>query len=96
VKSIILARVSTEEQEQAGNSLPAQITRMKKYCKRNCFDIDETFSFHESAYKKKRDEFDRGLEYIDNSDEKVAVLLRMYMTRNTRISKSVRSLLTLN
>jgi DNA invertase Pin-like site-specific DNA recombinase len=57
MKAIILARVPTEEQEKAGNSLPAQITRMEKYCKRNDFDADETFSFYESAYKKKRDEF---------------------------------------
>ena len=33
MKAIILARVSTEEQKEAGNSLPAQIERLKKYCR---------------------------------------------------------------
>jgi len=33
MKAIILARVSTEEQKEAGNSLPAQIERLKNYCK---------------------------------------------------------------
>ena len=32
MKAIIIARVSTEEQKEAGNSLPAQITRLKSYC----------------------------------------------------------------
>jgi DNA invertase Pin-like site-specific DNA recombinase len=31
MKIILLARVSTEEQKEAGNSLPAQMARLKKY-----------------------------------------------------------------
>lgn len=73
MKAIILARVSTEEQKEAGNSLPAQIERLKNYCKRKSFDIVETFSFDESAYKTKRDEFDQILEYIDKNKEKIVV-----------------------
>ena len=34
MKAILIARVSTEEQREAGNSLPAQITRLEKYCQR--------------------------------------------------------------
>jgi DNA invertase Pin-like site-specific DNA recombinase len=37
MKAINVSRVSTEEQKEAGNSLPAQIERMKSYCKRNIF-----------------------------------------------------------
>ena len=66
MKAIILARVSTEEQREAGNSLPAQIVRMESYCKRKGFEIAETFSFDESAYKTKRDEFDKAVEYLEN------------------------------
>jgi len=33
MKAIILARVLTEEQKEAGNFLPAQIERIKNYCK---------------------------------------------------------------
>jgi len=73
MKAVILARVSTEEQKDAGNSLPAQIRRIEDYCKRKDFKIDETFSFDESAYKVKRDEFDRVLEYLKENKEKVAI-----------------------
>jgi site-specific DNA recombinase len=61
MKSLIIARVSTEEQREAGNSLPAQLERMKSYCKRNSFDIVEVFSFDESAYKEKREDFDNNV-----------------------------------
>ncbi len=73
MKAVILARVSTEEQREAGNSLPAQIERMQAYCKRKGFEIAETFQFDESAYKTKRDEFDKILEFIDKTQEKIAV-----------------------
>ena len=73
MKAVILARVSTEEQKEAGNSLPAQLHRLQEYCKKRGFDIVETFSFDESAYKDKRDEFDKILEYLDKTKEKVAV-----------------------
>ncbi len=60
MKAINVSRVSTEEQKEAGNSLPAQIERIKKYCERKGFDVAEKdiFSFDESAYKEKRDDFD--------------------------------------
>lgn len=73
MKAILVARVSTEEQREANNSLPAQMTRMEDYCKRCNFEILERFSFDESAYKEKRDEFDRILAYIDAQEEKIAV-----------------------
>ena len=73
MKAIILARVSTEEQKDAGNSLPAQIERLRGYCKRKGFEIARTCSFDESAYKAKRDEFDRILEYLEANKGKVAI-----------------------
>jgi DNA invertase Pin-like site-specific DNA recombinase len=30
--ALIISRVSTEDQKIAGNSLPAQLERMRKYC----------------------------------------------------------------
>ena len=73
MKAVILARVSTEEQKDAGNSLPAQIKRIEDYCERKQFEVAETFSFDESAYKTKRDEFDKILDYLKQTDEKIAV-----------------------
>jgi len=47
MKAIILARVSTEEQKEAGNFLPAQIERLKNYCKAKGFEIAKIFSLME-------------------------------------------------
>lgn len=73
MKAIILARVSTEEQKDAGNSLPAQIERLKAYCARKGLEVERVFSFDESAYKTKRDAFDEILIYIQESKVKLAV-----------------------
>lgn len=73
MKAVILARVSTEEQKEAGNSLPAQIARLEEYCRRKGFDVIERHSFDESAYKAKRDEFDRILAFLKSAKEKIAV-----------------------
>lgn len=73
MKAIILARVSTKEQKEAGNSLPAQIERLKRYCNHKGFEIAKVFSFDESAYKTKRDEIDKVLKYLKSTKEKIAL-----------------------
>lgn len=72
-KAVILARVSTEEQKEAGNSLPAQIVRLKKYCQNKDFQIIKEFSFDESAYKDRRNDFDDILDFVLDQKEKIAV-----------------------
>lgn len=37
MKAINVSRVSTEEQKEAGNSLPAQIERIRKYCEQKSY-----------------------------------------------------------
>lgn len=73
IKAIIVARVSTEEQKEANNSLPAQIDRMKKYCLNHDYQVVDEFSFDESAYKSKREDFDAILDKILSQSEKVVV-----------------------
>ena len=87
MKSINVARVSTEEQKTAGNSIPAQEERIKNYTKNKSFDVIKSFSFDESAYKDKRDEFDKLLEYVQDiaKKEKVAVCF----DKVDRLSRSV-------
>jgi site-specific DNA recombinase len=87
MKAINVSRVSTEEQKEAGNSLPAQIERITSYCKRKLFDVIKSFSFDESAYKDKRDEFDKLLEYVQEvaKKEKIAVCF----DKVDRLSRSV-------
>ena len=73
MKAILIARVSTEEQKEAGNSLPAQVARVERYCRNKCFDIIKMYSFDESAYKDQRNEFDRIIDYILEQKDKVIV-----------------------
>ena len=73
MKAVIIARVSTEEQKEAGNSLPAQVARLESYCERKGFEVIKKFSFDESAYKNNREEFDGILDYIIGLKETVAV-----------------------
>lgn len=73
MKAIIVARVSSDEQKE--NSPDAQLFRMQSYCERNDFTVVEEVSIIESAYKEKRDEFDKLLEDVDVAiaKEKIAV-----------------------
>ncbi len=74
MKAIILARVSTEEQKEAGNSLPAQQERLRQYIKRNTnLELIREFVFDESAYKEHRKEFDKIIAYILEQKEVVAL-----------------------
>lgn len=73
MKAIIIARVSTEEQREAGNSLPAQIARLENYCIHKKFEVIKSFSFDESAYTDNRVEFDSIINFIDQQTECVAV-----------------------
>lgn len=73
MKAIIIARVSTEEQKEAGLSLPAQVTRLEKYCQNKGYEILQICSFDESAYKAQRSEFDRIIDFVLEQKEKVAV-----------------------
>jgi len=69
MKAILLARVSTEEQKEAGNSLPAQRKRLEDYCKRKNYTITKVYEFDESAYKKNRKQFDEFVEHLLNTKE---------------------------
>ena len=75
MKAIIIARVSTEEQKEAGLSLPAQVTRLETYCKNKGFSIIKSFSFDESAYKDDRSAFDVIFNFIIEQKEKGRHLL---------------------
>ncbi len=73
MKAVIIARVSTEEQRDAGLSLPAQVMRLENYCQNKGFPIIKSFNFDESAYKDDRSEFDTIFNFIFEQKEKIAV-----------------------
>ena len=72
-KAIILARVSTEEQKEANNSIPAQLHRLKTYCNKNNYQIIQTFEIDESAYKETRKSFDSLMNYVLDLKEPVII-----------------------
>ncbi|MFH1089515.1 MAG: recombinase family protein, partial [Candidatus Uhrbacteria bacterium] len=72
-KVIAVARVSTEEQEDAGNSLTAQINRIERYCEYRKLTIVKRFEIQESAFKNRRDKFDEFIEYLNKQKNKVIV-----------------------
>ena len=74
MKTIILSRVSTEEQKEANNSLPAQTFRLRKYAQERGLKIYKEFEFDESAYKIKREEFSEVMEELKTAPEKMAIL----------------------
>ncbi len=80
---ILLARVSSREQEIEGYSLPAQARLLKDYCLRKDLTILKIFQISESASgKKQRELFNEVMEYI--AEHKIKVLVCEKVDRLTR------------
>lgn len=75
MKALILARVSSEEQEN-NNSLPAQLENITQYAKNKGFEIDPALIFKivESSTKDTRKEFEKIIELINHSKEPLALI----------------------
>jgi DNA invertase Pin-like site-specific DNA recombinase len=48
MKAILIARVSTEEQREAGNSLPAQLARLERYCQNKGYEVAPYYALSQS------------------------------------------------
>ncbi len=70
MKAIILARVSTQEQE----SIPAQIQRLQPYIQRKELEVFKTFEIKESSTKDTRKKFEKVIELIRASEEPIALV----------------------
>lgn len=75
MKAVILARVSTEEQLKEGQSIPAQLSRAREYCERKDLQVKSEYQFDESSTKDQREKFEKVLEEIRGSNEKVALIV---------------------
>lgn len=73
MKAILLARVSSKEQEE-GQSIPAQERRLKEYAERKGLTVDQIHRITESSTKDTRREFEKILEYIRASKEIIALV----------------------
>lgn len=86
-KGIILARVSTKEQEQTGLSIEkVQMPQMVDYSEEIEIEVVRTFEFQETASQKLRKNFDEMVQFLkDNDDIKVVIGFRVdRLTRNYR------------
>jgi len=72
-KAIILARVSTKEQEE-GYSIAAQKHRLQQYCERKRLEVVQTFEVIESSTHGDRKDFMGMIEFIRKQRECVALV----------------------
>ena len=73
MKAVILSRVSTPEQKEAGNSLPAQNFRLARYIREHDLEKWKEFEFDETAYKINRKEFSEVIKLLKEAKEPVAL-----------------------
>lgn len=74
MKAIILARVSSKEQEE-NNSIPAQTRRLLDYCARKEMKVIETCQLVESSTKANRKKFSEVIRRISLSREPIALVV---------------------
>lgn len=74
MKAIIIARVSSKEQEDT-NSIPAQVRNNKEYAERHNFGIINTYQLTESSTKANRTKFNKIIDQIKRSKEPVALVV---------------------
>jgi site-specific DNA recombinase len=73
MKAIILARVSSKEQED-NNSIPSQVRRLNEYAVRFGLDIIDTYQLVESSTKANRTKFNELIVRIKKSNEPIALI----------------------
>lgn len=73
MKAILLARVSSREQQE-GMSIPAQERRLREYAERRGVEVYQVFAITESSTKDTRREFQKILELIQKSREPLALV----------------------
>lgn len=74
MKAILLARVSSVEQEDT-HSIPAQIQRLTDYAKKKDLEIYKTISITESSTKDTRKQFDEIIKTIKFSKEPFCLVI---------------------
>ena len=73
MKAIILARVSTKEQED-GHSIAAQKQRLTEYCERKGLTVVRVFELVESSTRGERREFTAMLDFAKAQGEVIAIV----------------------
>lgn len=74
MKAVILARVSSKDQEE-GHSLDAQIRNLRLYADRKNLEIVKEYTLIESSTKGDRPEFMRMINFIKDQKAKMALIV---------------------
>ncbi len=74
MKAIILARVSTKEQQEEGYSIPAQVRRLTEYAQKKQLTVYKTFQITESSSLDTRKEFEKVITLIRQSKEPITLI----------------------
>ena len=70
MKAVILARVSTREQEN-GMSIDAQLENIRQYCVKHEFDVVKEYVITESSTRGDRVKFKEMLKFVKTKREKI-------------------------
>ena len=74
MKAVILARVSTKEQEEDGKSILAQIDRLKGYCDRKGLEVIKQYEIIESSTRGVRKDFNGMIDFIVSQKQKIVLV----------------------
>ena len=85
-QAVILARVSTREQEE-GYSIDAQKYRLEEYCKRNDLEVIKVFEIIESSTKGDREKFKQMLQFAKRQKGTTAVVADKVDRAQRRLSE---------
>lgn len=74
MKAVILARVSSKEQEE-GHSLDAQVSQLTEYATRKGLNVVKTFIMTESSTKGSRKKFQEAIKFLKSQKEPTALIV---------------------
>lgn len=74
-KAVLYARVSSDEQERQGFSIPAQVKFLKDYATQNNIKIIKEFTESETAKQSGRKEFNAMVKFLKSSKDVNAILV---------------------
>lgn len=87
MKAVILARVSTEMQED-GYSLDAQLDRLRNYCSIKGLEIVREFTVVESSFHGKRTKFYEVVNYIKRQSKLTALVVDTVVDTVDRVQRT--------
>ena len=74
-KAVLYARVSSDEQERQGFSIPAQVKFLREYATKNNIKIVQEFTESETAKQSGRKQFNEMVKFLQKSKDVNAIIV---------------------